>query len=83
MIATVHIAPIERWCPLAVADVANILPFFKPGQAVQVDTASVWVVEDDRGTFRNWRLAGESLQRLHAMTEFRCNSMCEHMLEMD
>jgi len=86
MIATVRIAPVERWCRQMQYE-ASVVPAASklPGMAVQIDTSSMCKARCEPNT-RMWYLTPESKQKLYETVGVRGNQksgICEHMLEMD
>lgn len=89
MIATVRIAPIERWCE-EVLDGSKHLPQRAqlPGMEIQIEPSSLY--DGSIGgtcTGKHWKASRESQDRIdkiiHGHTMRSASWWCEHMLEMD
>lgn len=92
MIATVKIAPMERWCApnkaediqLTCAEKCSLIV----GLPINIDTAKMWTDEACNG--KAWYMTKESAYRIDVLLDRHeidwSNTpafICEHMLEMD
>lgn len=87
-IATVRIAPVERWCEQTEYDSRNSLRDLIVGKEVQIDTASMTVAP---GAFhacsgKNWLLTPKCQDEIDEILHSNLRGRawwCEHLLEMD
>ena len=90
MIATVRIAPVERWCKAVLSDMAkeqNANYHKVAGVFVEIDTASMQASYRKDCDGRMWMLTNRSSRQLDDILGWshipQCSLLCEHMLEMD
>lgn len=80
MIATVRIAPVERWCRFARAHACEAFRN-AVGREVKIDTGKMKVNPDDGSKF--WPLVGADREWFKSIEPGENTSLCEHVLEMD
>lgn len=88
-VATVRIAPTERWCKYETEKMALFPEVNYPSAAgfpVRIETMSMHMSNQRDCKGRLWKVRPETLQALYEHSGGLCDDptfFCEHMLEMD